>query len=561
MPPKVIDLERDLPLALGPDDDLAFEVNGELVPSRSVGVKSLEIGRREDDRQHAVLEAAVQGKVTIVRQPSILGNFSSPHATSNSLVVENVGKRRRSDTPDPKVVDRPRRVFSRTSTPKVGSRTDQDLGPPKRFLVEHKVWVLLLGLWVVTVFVERSLAQPGPLERLQELLGDDHVRVNVGGGHGRGDSGEDVELGQPGHGRVDRLGQSLGVGVDDLGLSGDGCRGRHSGVHVIKHARDLHLGVFAHVLPDVFTNIRQPSGHGGGGDHGGAHQMSPPSSSLTTFKVPVRGRSTPLLRFQLIRVHSETHGTPSLSPIKPSALEDDIDPLGLGLLLDQSGSRDDHGVDPLGDLGILASREDDLGSRPQILDSSVGTRTQERLVDLDFLHDLARGQSHVLQRPLHSILPDRVLGLFRIRYRARDGHRILRRRSPRQGRRDILCLDLDLDIVMRSSIRLQRLPVLDRLIPFFTYGAQRSTCEVLERDLIRSDHSGPRSSLDRHVTDRHSRLHRQGPDGASRKLDDASVSTGGTDESDDVEDDIFRVAPGREITFDVDPHILRFLLG
>ena len=58
MTPEVVDLERELSLALGPDDDLAFEVDGELLSGRSVGVELLELGGRQDDGQHAVLETA-----------------------------------------------------------------------------------------------------------------------------------------------------------------------------------------------------------------------------------------------------------------------------------------------------------------------------------------------------------------------------------------------------------------------------------------------------------------------------------------------------------------------
>lgn len=58
MTPEVVDLERDLSLAIGPDNDLAFEVNGELLSGRSVGVKLLELGRGQDDGQHTVLETA-----------------------------------------------------------------------------------------------------------------------------------------------------------------------------------------------------------------------------------------------------------------------------------------------------------------------------------------------------------------------------------------------------------------------------------------------------------------------------------------------------------------------
>lgn len=62
MTPEVVDLERDLSLALRPDDDLALEVDGELLAGRSVGVELLELGGRQDDGQHAVLETAGEGE-------------------------------------------------------------------------------------------------------------------------------------------------------------------------------------------------------------------------------------------------------------------------------------------------------------------------------------------------------------------------------------------------------------------------------------------------------------------------------------------------------------------
>lgn len=60
MPPKVVHLERNLSLALGSYNDLAFEVDREFLTCKGVGVEVLELGRGEDNGQHAVLEAAVR---------------------------------------------------------------------------------------------------------------------------------------------------------------------------------------------------------------------------------------------------------------------------------------------------------------------------------------------------------------------------------------------------------------------------------------------------------------------------------------------------------------------
>jgi hypothetical protein len=97
---------------------------------------------------------------------------------------------------------------------------------------------------------------------------------------------------------------------------------------------------------------------------------------LTSFKVSVGSRSTSLSRLELVGVHTQTHGTTSFSPVEAGLLENDIQSFSLGLLLDETRSRDDHSVDVLGNLGGsigLLSGENDSSGRSEIFDSTVGT--------------------------------------------------------------------------------------------------------------------------------------------------------------------------------------------
>jgi hypothetical protein len=150
---EVINVERDRTLSVGSVDDLVFEVDFELLSGRGVGVQDLELVLREYKRQHTILE---------------------------TVVVEDIGKRRCENTSDAKVVERPWGVFSTGTTTKVATGVDEDLGVPEWLLVEDKVGVLLAGLGVVSSFKEGGLAETRSLKSLEELLGDDHVGIDVG---------------------------------------------------------------------------------------------------------------------------------------------------------------------------------------------------------------------------------------------------------------------------------------------------------------------------------------------------------------------------------------------
>ena len=95
-------------------------------------------------------------------------------AVLEAVVVEDVGERGGDHAADAEVEQRPGRVLARGAAAEVLAR-HQDLRLAVGRLVEHEVG-LLLALLVVAQLVEQVLAEPGALDGLQELLGDDGSR-------------------------------------------------------------------------------------------------------------------------------------------------------------------------------------------------------------------------------------------------------------------------------------------------------------------------------------------------------------------------------------------------
>ena len=310
-----------------------------------------------------------------------------------------------------------------------------------------------------------------------------------------------------------------------------------------------------------FSHVGESTGHGGGGDHRWGHEMSSTSRSLTTLEVPVGRRRASLLRLELIGVHSEAHRTSSFPPIPTGSLEDDVETFGLSLLLDETRSRDDHGVDVGRNGGSRRKGEDDGCCCSEILDSRVGAGSEESLVDGDRVDERVRLETHVLKGSFHSCSLDGIRDGRRVGNRTVDGDDVLGRGSPGDGRDDVLGSNVDLDVVLGSRIGDESPPVGFGLIPFVSsLGSERSSSKVVEGDVVGSDHSSSSSSLDGHVADRHPSLHRELPDGGSGELDNGSGSSSGPDETDDVKDDILGGDAGGECTFDGDLHVLGLVL-
>lgn len=72
----------------------------------------------------------------------------------------------------------PRCMLAAASTPKVLARADDNLGFIVRWAIENEVR-LLLRHGIETEVEEESIRKTGTLQCLQELLGNNHVRIDI----------------------------------------------------------------------------------------------------------------------------------------------------------------------------------------------------------------------------------------------------------------------------------------------------------------------------------------------------------------------------------------------
>src|SRR5216683_784069 len=161
-----VDVEFD-DAAIGPGDRLAGEIDGEPGVGALLGVVHQRVYDllRQLARQDAVLEA---------------------------VVVEDVGEARRDDAAYAEIQQRQGRDLARAAAAEILAG-DQDLRLPVGRLVEDEIRVLRPVI-AVAQLVEEGLAQAGALDRLQMLLGDDLVGVDIDHRQRRGDAVERGEL-------------------------------------------------------------------------------------------------------------------------------------------------------------------------------------------------------------------------------------------------------------------------------------------------------------------------------------------------------------------------------
>mmetsp|Transcript_21133 Transcript_21133/g.29051 ORF Transcript_21133/g.29051 Transcript_21133/m.29051 type:complete len:599 (+) Transcript_21133:398-2194(+) len=483
-----VQLERDL-LAVGADDDLVGQVHLQLEPGLGIRQQGGHQRPLQHDGQHAVLEA---------------------------VVVEDVREGGGNDGLDALVLDRPGRVLAAGAAAEVVARHQHlRLGPG--LLVQDEVALVDGHLGAQLGHVVRVLvpqlrkggeAQAGALDRLQVLLGDDHVRVDVldvqRGGHAL-DRGE----GQPAGVLRVRAAGALGV---DLRAPG-GPRGRL--LQGERRGRRLPGCAQRRQL----AHVRQLARDGRGGRHGRGHQVRAAAVALPALKVAVAGGGAALLRLELVRVHGQAHGAAGLTPVEARGQQHLVQPLGLRLLLDQPGARHHHRVHagrhppPLCHLDHLAD----------VLDAAVGAAADEHFLHRHLGQHLAGLQAHVLQGAAHA---RRALGAgrgLRVWHDARDGRCVLRGGAPGDGRRDVRRLDLDHRVVGGAGVAAQGVPVLEGRLPLLAVGgrAHGPVAQVLVGGLVGGDEPGAGAGLDGHVGDGHAGLHAEAADGGAGELDGA----------------------------------------
>src|ERR1700730_6643533 len=112
-------------------------------------------------------------------------------AVLEAVVVEDVGEILGDDAADAEVEQRPGGVLAARAAAEIGAG-DDDLGVLVGRLVEDEI--LLLAVRRPAHFVEQAFLQAGALDGLQEVLGDDHVGVDIDHRQGCGDAAQRREF-------------------------------------------------------------------------------------------------------------------------------------------------------------------------------------------------------------------------------------------------------------------------------------------------------------------------------------------------------------------------------
>src|SRR5205823_4026331 len=140
--------------------------------------------------------------------------------------------------------------------------------------------------------VEEKRTEAGPVDPLEELLGNDLVGVDV----------RPVERGEN---------------------AGDAGKRFHS----------VEL-----------SNVHEVAGDRGRGGHRRTNQVRSASTPLPSLEVPVAGRRAAFARSENVRIHAETHRTTGVAPLEACLAKEGVESLGLGLPLHARRPRYDHGA-------------------------------------------------------------------------------------------------------------------------------------------------------------------------------------------------------------------------
>ena len=122
----------------------------------------------------------------------ILGYLDGQNSVLEAIVEENICKTGRDYTADAEIQQCPWRVLARGATAEILAR-DNNLCRPIGWFVEHEVRIFAAGL-VLPHFSKSMFAKARPLDRLQIVLRDDHVGVDIHDIHWRCDAGSLVNV-------------------------------------------------------------------------------------------------------------------------------------------------------------------------------------------------------------------------------------------------------------------------------------------------------------------------------------------------------------------------------
>ena len=150
------------------------------------------------------------------------------------------------------------------------------------------------------------------------------------------------------------------------------------------------------VAPEKLADIYQASGDRGSRGHGGTHQVSAASPSLSAFEIAIGCGCTSLTGLEDILVHAETHRATWVAPLEPRVGENLMQPFSFRCRFDGVRARHNHRTYAARDLPT----PDHCCCFTEVLDASVGTGAEKHAVDRQPLERQSRMETHVVERTL-----------------------------------------------------------------------------------------------------------------------------------------------------------------
>ena len=304
-------------------------------------------------------------------------------------------------------------------------------------------------------------------------------------------------------------------------------------------------------VSDEFSDICERPRNRRRRGHGGADEVGAAAAALAAFEIAVGGGGAALAGFELVGVHPEAHGTAGFAPIETCLDEDIGDTFLFGLLFDEAGAGDDHGLDNIiGDFFAFG----DFCDFAEVFDAGVGAGADEDFIQRDIGHFCAGLQAHIIQHAFDRFLFMRVVEIGGGGDGAFDGDHVFGGCAPCDGRRDVGGVERDGFIVGRVFVGFQGFPVFYGAVEFCALRRHRAVFDIVECGLVGGDEACAGAGFDRHVADGHAAFHGEVFDGFARIFKDIAIAARRADFSDDGQNHVFRAHAGCECSVDFDAH-------
>ena len=266
--------------------------------------------------------------------------------------------------------------------------------------------------------------------------------------------------------------------------------------------------------------------------------------ALSAFEVSVGGRCAALPRIEPIWVHGQAHAATGLAPIEARFFENPIEALFFRLLFDQSAAGHDHRIDLPGDSVAL----DDFRRRAEVFDTGVGARSDKDALDRGVGKFLAGFEAHVVQGAGRRLALGFVLEVLWGWDWCIDRDDLAGIGSPGDLWLDVLASEQIDAVVLGPRIGGKIFPEFDGAIELLR--SKGAATEVVEGRLVRGDHTGAGSGLDRHVADGHAFFHGEVSNHLPCVLQHIPVSTRGGQLAYQVKNQIFGRDSGSQLAID-----------